>query len=192
MNRLLWIVVLVLTLCGCAAAPSLPTYLETAHPGINGTVESWSAESKPVSSTLSMWNQEIEGSNYALVQLRAGLDTYRFALSREQVALVLDAINNYQLIVSETSSDHGPAICWLCKIDIKLKRLGDSAKADKLIIDIERNGQSPPILVLTFESWLLSFGGPDSPAGRAYKEVTYSPMAAVELRANLEKVYEEL
>ncbi|MEO5622475.1 MAG: hypothetical protein ABIQ78_03500 [Dokdonella sp.] len=192
MKNLKWIAILVLALSGCASTPELPTYMSAPHPEINGTALNWSDGVKPATSTLSMWGQKIQGSNYALLQLRVGLDTYRFALSRTQVLLLIDAINNYQSVVSHTQSEHAPAIGWLAKTGIKLKRLGDDARDDTLIINIERSDSGAPLLVLTFESWLMTFGGADSPAGRTHKEVTYSPQGAAQLRVALEKLQGEL
>ena len=183
---------LVLLLGGCASTADLPNYLSAKPAEVNGVVEDWQKDADPATSTLTMWPQEIQGSSYALMQVRAGLDTYRFALSRDQVLLFIDAINNYQSIASQTKYEQGTAIGWLAKTPIKLKRTGDVAKDDTLIVNVERKGNHPPFLTVTFESWLLTFAGSDSPADRTYKQIDYLPESATQIRAALEKLHAEM
>ncbi|NCP03428.1 MAG: hypothetical protein CO150_07755 [Nitrospirae bacterium CG_4_9_14_3_um_filter_53_35] len=180
---------LAMVIAGCASTLESPEYLRSSPKEVSGIVENWGKEAQPVSSTLSVWKQRIRESDYALIQLRVNLDTYRFALSREQLEMVIDAINNYQSIVRQSSSERSSAIGWLYRTDIKLKRLGESAKDDRLILNVERKENEAPVLTLTFDSWLLSFGGPDSPADRVYKLVVFSPAEVASLREVLEEIY---
>lgn len=188
---LFWII-LALTLSGCASGPASPQHVNASPSEVTGVAKSWGDAGARSSSTLSTWKEEIQGSNYALVQLRVDLDTYRFALAREQVELVIDAINNYQNIAKQTSSENSPSIGWLAKTDIKLERLGVVAKNDKLIVNVERASDGEPMFVLTFESWLLSFVGSDSPADRKYRQVSYTRDQAATLRKTLEAVRREM
>lgn len=181
-----------LLLCSCASSPSIPDYISTQHPQIRGVVENWQESAPPYTATLSMWRQEIKGSNYALMQLTADLDTYRFALSREQVELILDAINNFQSISARAASSGSSGTGWLARTGIKLKRLGDDAKDEKLIINIQRGDAGSASLVLTFESWLLTFGGPASPAERTYKQVVFDQQDVAGFRSTLEQIYGQL
>ena len=138
----------------------------------SGIVENWESTT-PFSSTLSVWIDNTQDKNYVFFQIRANLDTYRFTLSRDSVEKLIDALDNYKTIVRQTVGEKKPSIGWLYQENIKMKRMGEDAKDDRLIVNIERTLTSFPVLTITFNSWLLSFGGPSSPAQRAYKSLTF-------------------
>ena len=188
MKKLILALVSIVVISGCASPTKLPDYIQTYPEEISGVVESWGVQAQPTSATLSVWKQEISNSEYALFQIRANLDTYRFALSRDQLEMMIDAINNYQSIARQSINDTGDAVGWLFKTEIKLKRLSEGAKDDRLIVNIVRK-RGKPYFVVTFEFWLLSFGGPDSPSGRVYKEVVFSQSGATLLRDTLERIF---
>lgn len=196
------IVMFALFLTGCAtlsekhAEVTLPANISDGG-GIenakefSGRVESW-GKTSPLSSTLSTWIQEIRGGNYVLVQIRANLDTYRFALAHDQVVSFIDALDVYQMNVRQSKREQTSAIGWLYRANVKLKRMGEDAKDDRFIVNIKRTANHAPSLSLTFDSWLLSFGGPDSPANRVYKSVEFSPEEASRLRNEMSKYVEQM
>ena len=125
---------------------------------------------------------------YVFFQIRANLDTYRFTLSRDSVEKLIDALDNYKTIVRQTVGEKKPSIGWLYQENIKMKRMGEDAKDDRLIVNIERTLTSFPVLTITFNSWLLSFGGPSSPAQRAYKSLTFQQNEITHLRETLNEL----
>ena len=86
------------------------------------------------------------------------------------------------MIVRQTAGEKKSDIGWLYRADVKMKRMGEDARDDRFIVNVERAEKSAAVLSLTFDSWLLSFGGPSSPAERAYKAMALPPEAAARLR----------
>ena len=195
MNPSIVIIAIALVVAGCASATthdvaSTNQGVESADLGIesakefNGLVETWN-NAAPSNATLSVWVQRIRETDYVLFQVRANLDTYRFTLSHDQLVGVIDALDNYQMIVRQSSIDHAPAIGWLYRESVKMKRVGEDAKDDRVILNIERPQNSILVLSLTFDSWLLSFGGSSSPTERSYKAVVFTSQEASRLRTAL-------
>ncbi len=194
---------LVCTAIACASRPEAPTQeaepigptanlgIEYAHE-FSGVVESW-GEVAPSSSTLSIWIQDIGATNYVLFQVRANLDTYRFALSSEHIETIIEALDVYKMSARQTDSEQSTAIGWLYRADIKLKRMGQDAKNDRMLINIRREERSEAELSLTFDSWLLSFGpNPKTSAQRSYREVILSTEEASRLRAALDELWKQM
>jgi|GEM_PF-5180608 len=191
----------VFLLPGCAASPtpsvaSMPARasagngIENAHE-FSGVVESW-GKAPDSSSTLSVWIQEINNTKYILFQIRASLDTYRFALSRDHIVSLIDALYNYEKIVRQTADETKAAVGWLYRADVKMKRMGEDARDDRVLINVERAEKLAPVLSLTFDSWLLSFGGPYSPAERSYRAMALPLESATRLRNVLSEFANQL
>jgi hypothetical protein len=159
---------------------------------VGATAETWGKSAKPKSSTVSTWRQSIQNRDYAAFQVRADLDVYQFVLTKDQLARFIDGLRNYQAVSRQTRSDQDEAVGWLYRTEVKLKRLGEEAVDEKLILNVERRKGKRPSLSLTFESWLLTFLGPDSPAGRAYKGITFQENQAAELQKSLEAISEAI
>lgn len=172
-----------------------PAIAQTPSPSakeVSGIVEIWGNKVQPRSASLSVWQQQIRDDEYAAFQLRADLDLYQFVLSRDQLPQFIDALKNYQIVVRQATPSVDGALGWLYRTEVKLKRLGNEAKDDRLLVNIERKGLQKPTLSLTFDSWLLSFVGPDSPADRAYKGITLQQEGALELQDALEQIVRAL
>ena len=152
----------------------------------------WGKGERTRSSTISTWIQTIQGEDYAAFQIRADLDIYQFVLNREQLLRFIDALKNYQAAYRQASRDQGDAVGWLYRTEVKLKRLGDEAKDDRLLLNVERRRGQRPSFALTFDSWLLSFGGPDGPAGRTYKGVSIQHKQVLTLQENLKEMLPSL
>lgn len=198
----LMVVAFALLLAGCVTSPtqpvaSLPPDKTSSSAGIenakefSGVVESWGSTARS-SSTLAVWIQDIRNSNYVLFQIRVNLDTYRFALSRDDMARLIDALNSYEMIVRQTVGEKKQDIGWLYRANVKMKRMGEDSKDDRFIVNIERSEASAPALSITFDSWLLSFGGSTSPAERAYKSLALTPETANRLRNTLQEFTSQL
>lgn len=178
---------LLLHLLLLAAATSAQTPPSSAKE-IEATAEVWGKGSKPKSSTISAWRQPIQGEDYAAFQVRVDLDLYQFVLTRDQLTRYIDALKNYQIVSRQAKPDQDEAVGWLYRTEVKLKRLGDEAFDDRLILNVERRKGQRPTLSLTFDSWLLTFLGPDGPAGRAYKGIDLQQGQAAELQDYLEEL----
>lgn len=200
--NLLKIVALIFLLAGCTVSPtspvaSMPSARASANKGIenaqefSGVVESW-GNTPTSSSTLSVWIQDINDTNYILFQIRASLDTYRFALSRDHILSLIDALDNYEKIVRQTAGETKAAIGWLYRADVKMKRMGEDAKDDRFLVNVERAENLTPDLSFTFDSWLLSFGGPSSPAERSYRAMAIQLESATRLRKVLSEFVNQI
>lgn len=174
-------------LAGCSAKPVLfppPPPIE-----IDGMVEQWGVDGQNVTSTLTVSSQKAGSREYVLMQLRVGMDTYRFTLSDPQLELLIDALNNYQSIVKQPAISRSDEAGWLYKTLIKLQRLGAEAREDHLIVNIERQDYRTPVLTLSFDSWLASASGAYSRDDRIYRKVIYIQSDVTLLRTALEEIY---
>lgn len=79
----------------------------------------------------------------------------------------VDALDVYEMTARQ-SVQQGPEIGWLYRKNVKIIHMDEEAEDDRLLIAIERTEKSVSLLSLTFDSWLLSFEGPYSPADRVY------------------------
>ena len=183
--RSIRLLILNLVLLGAAASAQTPP---SSAKEVEAIAELWGKGSKPKSSTISTWRQLIQGDNYAAFQIRADLDLYQFVLSRDQLTKSIDALKNYQAVFRQAKLDGDEAVGWLYRTEVRLKRLGDEALDERFILNVERRKGRHATLSLTFESWLLTFLGPDSPAGRAYKGITIQQSQAVQLQEHLEEI----
>jgi hypothetical protein len=155
---------------------------------VEATAETWGQGTKSKSSTVSTWRQTIQNEDYAAFQVRADLDLYQFVLTKDQLTRFIDGMKNFQAVSRQARSDENEAVGWLYRTEIKLKRLGEEAVDERLILNVERRKGKRPSLSLTFESWLLNFLGPDSVAGRSYKGITLTKNEAIALQRNLEAI----
>jgi hypothetical protein len=183
--RSIQLLLLHLALLGATAVAQTPP---SSAKEVDAVAEVWGRNTKPKSSTIAAWRQPVQGEDYAAFQVRADLDLYQFVLTRNQLTRYLDALKNYQAVFRQAKPDQEEAVGWLYRTEVKLKRLGDEALDDRLILNVERRKGQPPALSLTFESWLLTFLGPDGPAGRAYKGITIQQSQVVELQEHLEEI----